>query len=87
MLNMIDDSPCSARPGKDPARSAAIGSVPIRASGYGNGLVAGRSAKPHAAAKPKPLGGRGTRIILSPVGSRNAGRFPGGPNPCVYLLL
>ena len=72
---------------KDPAASAAIGSAPIRESGYDSVLVAKRSAKPHAGARPKPLGERGIRITLSPVGSKSVAGLPSRPNPCVYPLL
>ena len=72
---------------KDPAASAVIGSAPIRASGGGSGLVVKRSAKPHAVARPKPVGERGIRTTLSPVGSKSVAGLPSRPNPCVYRPL
>ena len=63
--------------------------VPPRSASGGTtaGLSLKRSAKPHAGARPKPLGERGIPITLSPVGSKSVAGLPSRPNPCVYPLL
>jgi hypothetical protein len=61
MLNMIDDSPCSARPGKDPARSAAIGSVLTRGWESANTHAASRSARRRDDSGHRRTGVRRTR--------------------------